>query len=195
MRSLIAFCAAFLLSGSMARGEEPPINTCTLSQVLAARAKIPQSAAVFTQERRVHYVRDPLFSSGRLRFVAPDHLEMIVESPQSESFIYEDGVLSLQRGDENSAEEVSVESNLLLSAMFSGLVGTLSGNEEELRRVFFVEFVADACNWRMNLVPKSKRVLQKIQEIQLKGTDQHIEEFELLQANGDRSLLRITEQQ
>ena len=122
-------------------------------------------------------------------------MSAIVEKPQPESFIYDSGVLSFDTADGKAAGQVSVDSDLLLSAMFSGLVGTLSGNEDELRHAFFIEFVAETCNWRMSLTPKSKRVSEKVQKIDLKGRDQHLDELEILQANGDRSILTISEQQ
>jgi hypothetical protein len=195
MLRLIVISAVAAIMAPMALGQEtPPQTSCTLPQVLAARAKVQEGFATFTQERRIHYVRDSLSSAGRLRYVAPDHLEMIVEKPQQESFIYEEGVLSFDTADGKSAGQVSVDSDLLLSAMFSGLVGTLSGNEDELRRVFFVEFAADGCRWRMKLTPKSKRVAEKVQAIDLRGRDQHLDEVEILQANGDRSVMMINDQ-
>ena len=195
MWRLIVISATAVIMAPMTLGQEtPPQPSCTLPQMLAARAKVQGGSATFTQERRIHYVRDPLSSAGRLRYIAPDHLEMIVERPQQESFIYDDGVLSFDTADGKSAGQVSVDSDLLLSATFSGLVGTLSGNEDELRRTFFVEFAADACHWRMKLTPKSKRVAEKVQAIDLKGRDQHLDQVDILQANGDRSVIMITDQ-
>jgi hypothetical protein len=194
MRGSIVLCAVALLVAPTASAQESLTNTCTLSQVLASRAKNQESAATFTQQRRIRYVRDPLFSAGRLRFVAPSHLEMIVDKPQAESFVYEDGVLTLETA-EQPERQISVDSDLILSAMFIGLVGTLSGNEDELRHTFFVEFSDDHCQWRMTLLPKSKRVLEKILEIDLSGNSEHIEKAEIIQANGDRSILSISEQQ
>ena len=179
----------------MASEQAMSADNCTLSDLLSLRAEIQEDSAAFTQERRIHYVSDPLLSSGYLRFVAPDHLEMIVSNPEAESFIYDDGMLSFNRPGEEHTDQVSVDSNLLLSAMFSGLIGTLSGNEDELKRVFFVKFEADGCNWRMSLMPKSKRVLEKVQEIELRGMEKRIDEIEIWQANGDHSILRITKQQ
>src|SRR5262245_2890359 len=86
-----------LIVALTALGQETSASDCTLSQMLASRAEIHESSATFTQERRIHYVRDPVFSAGRLRFVAPDHLEMTVDRPKMESFIYDDGVLSFAR--------------------------------------------------------------------------------------------------
>jgi hypothetical protein len=194
MRASIILCTVALLIAPTVSAQETSTNTCPLSQVLASRAKIQESVATFTQERRIRYVRDPLFSAGRLRFVAPNHLEMIVDKPQEESFVYEDGVLTLETA-EQAERQISVNSDLILSAMFTGLVGTLSGNEDELRRTFFVDFSDDHCQWHMALLPKSKRVLEKIREIDLSGNSEHIEKAEILQANGDRSILSISEQQ
>jgi Outer membrane lipoprotein carrier protein LolA-like len=120
---------------------------------------------------------------------------MIVDIPEAESFIYDDGVLSFNKAGGEATDQISVDSNSLLSAMFSGLIATLSGNEEELKRVFFVKFDAEECNWRMSLIPRSKRVLEKVLKIELKGMEQHISEVDIWQANGDYSTLRITEQQ
>src|SRR5215813_8148738 len=72
-------------------------DNCTLSNLLALRAEIREASAAFTQERHIHYIHYPLVSSGHLRFVAPDHLEMIVDSPEAESFIFDDGVLSFNK--------------------------------------------------------------------------------------------------
>src|SRR5882724_9515781 len=96
MRASIFLCTVALLVAPTGSAQATSTNACPLSQVLASRAKIQESAATFTQERRIRYVRDPLFSAGRLRFVAPNHLEMIVDKPQAESFVYEDGVLTLE---------------------------------------------------------------------------------------------------
>jgi len=170
-------------------------DNCTLSNLLALRAEIREASAAFTQERHIHYIHYPLVSSGHLRFVAPDHLEMIVDSPEAESFIFDDGVLSFNKPGEEATDQISVDSNSLLSAMFSGLIGTLSGNEQELKRVFFVKFDAAECNWRMSLTPKSKRVLEKVLTIELKGSEQHIREVNISQTNGDYSTLRIAEHQ
>lgn len=184
-----AVLGAVLLSGEATRAE-----SCTLSQLMAERAGIRESTAAFTQERRVRYVREPLYSAGRLRFLAPDRLEMIVVTPRPETYAYEDGVLTVDRADDAGEIQVPVGSDLLLSAIFTGLVGTLSGDEAALKRAFHVDFDDDACRWWMVLVPKSKRLLEKIEDITLSGRDGQIAQVEIRQTNGDRSVLSISEQ-
>lgn len=195
MRAFLALSTAVSIVASAAVAQESMPKPCTLAGVLATRAAVREGAATFTQERRVKHVSEPVFAAGRLRYVAPDHLEMIVESPHPESFVYEDGVLTIQTGDAAPIRQISVDSQQVLAAMFAGLLGTLAGDEAMLKDVFHVGFNTEACRWRMTLVPKSKRVLAKVQEINLKGTRQRLEEAEILQANGDRSMLRISEQE
>lgn len=195
MKAPIALLLAALIAASTATAQDALAEDCTLAQVLKSRATIRESAAAFTQERRIKYVSEPLHSSGRLHYVAPAHLEMAVEMPQPESFVYEDGVLTIETAGAHPVRQISVESDAILSAMFAGLLGTLAGNEDALRDDFHVGFNAEACWWRMTLVPKLKRVLAKVREINLRGTDERIEEAEVVQANGDRSVLRISERE
>jgi hypothetical protein len=164
-------------------------SSCELSDVLSARAKISESNAAYTEERHIQYVTAPVRAAGNLRYRAPDHLEMNVASPKPESFIYQDGVLTVA----NAGRDISVESEALLSALFAALVGTLSGDEAKLRDKFDVFFTDADCNWRMTLVPKQKRVRAKVDGIEIAGNNGSIVEILLKLANGDRSVLTIRE--
>src|SRR5262249_62050275 len=65
MWRLIVISATAVIMAPMTLGQEtPPQPSCTLPQMLAARAKVQGGSATFTQERRIHYVRDPLSSAG-----------------------------------------------------------------------------------------------------------------------------------
>jgi hypothetical protein len=163
--------------------------SCELADVLRARAKISESNAAYTEERHIHYVTAPVMAAGDLYYKAPDHLEMNVQTPKPESFIYQDGVLTVA----NAGRDVSVESEALLSALFAALVGTLSGDEARLRDKFDVFFTDNACNWRMTLVPKQERVRAKVDGIEIAGSNGSIGEILLKLANGNRSVLTIRE--
>lgn len=186
---------AALLAVAPSVAEEAGTTPCSLVQVLETRATMRESSAAFTQERQVQYVKEALHSSGRLRYVAPGYLEMVVEAPQPESFVYEDGVLTIDAAGSSRVRQVSVDSDPVLSAMFAALLGTLSGDQEALKSDFHVGFHAISCQWDMSLVPKLKRVLAKVSEVKLRGTDHRIDEAEIVQANGDRTVLRIREQE
>jgi hypothetical protein len=166
-------------------------TACDLADVLRARANISESTAAYTEQRHVRYVTAPIAAAGSLRYKSPDHLEMIVERPQPESFIYQDGVLSIGR--ESAGRDISVESEALLSALFAALVGTLSGDEAKLRDKFDVFFTDTDCNWRMTLVPKQERVRAKVDGIEIAGNNGSIAEILLKLPNGDRSVLTIRE--
>lgn len=162
---------------------------CELSDVLKARANINESNATYAEERHVHYVTAPIEAAGQLHYKAPDHLEMNVQTPKPESFIYQDGVLTAA----NAGRDISVESEALLSALFAALVGTLSGDEARLRDKFDVFFTDTDCNWRMTLVPKQERVRAKVTGIEIAGNNGSIGEILLKLTNGDRSVLTIRE--
>jgi len=168
-----------------------PAGSCELADVLRARAAITESMAAYTELRHVHYLTAPIEAAGNLRYKAPDRLEMNVETPKPESFIYQDGVLSI--GGESAGRDVSVESEALLSALFAALVGTLSGDEAKLHDKFDIFFTDTACDWRLTLVPKLERLRAKVDGIEIAGRNGGIGEILLKLANGDRSVLTIRE--
>ena len=88
---------------------------------------LPRSAAAEKRQLR------PL--AGELRYRSPGHLEMLVRQPKPESFFYQNGVLTIDGGGA-SGREISVDSQILLSTLFTALVGTLSGDESKLRGAF-----------------------------------------------------------
>lgn len=172
-----------------------PARPCDLSEILRARAGIAESDAAYAEQRHVHYVTEPIRAAGRLRYRSPDHLEMIVEQPKPETFIYQDGVLSIEGDTAASGRDISVDSHILLSTLFSALVGTLSGDEGKLRSKFDLFFTDAECAWQLTLVPKTERARSKVDGIDLKGTKERIEQIVLKLSNGDRSVLTIREEE
>lgn len=170
-----------------------PASSCELSEILRARAAIAESDAAYAEQRHVHYVTEPILAAGRLRYRSPDHLEMIVEQPKPETFIYQDGVLSIEGNTAASGRDISVDSHILLSTLFSALVGTLSGDEARLRGKFELFFTDSNCAWQLTLVPKTERARAKVDGIDLKGTKERIEQIVLKLSNGDRSVLTVRE--
>ncbi|MFM9845032.1 MAG: hypothetical protein ACKVOI_18880 [Dongiaceae bacterium] len=176
--------------------------SCDLADILHTRAAITESNARYTEQRRVHYVTKPIMAGGHLRYQAPDRLEMIVELPKAESFIYQDGVLTVASGDSGSSKDIAVESQVLLSTLFAALVNTLSGNEAKLRSTFDLSFkelnemfTDSGCVWRLSLVPREERARAKVSSIDVEGTQGRIEKIVLMLANGDSSMMLIREKE
>jgi Outer membrane lipoprotein carrier protein LolA-like len=182
---LISVAAAGLAGG--------PAASCELSDVLKARAAITKSEATYAEQRHVHYLTEPVSAAGRLLYLAPDRVQMIVERPKAESFTYQGGVLSIEGDTAAAGKEIPVDSQILLSTLFSALVGTLSGDEARLRSKFDLFFTDADCAWQMTLVPKAERARAKVEGIDFKGTKGAIEQIVLKLKNGDRSVLAIRE--
>lgn len=185
---------AMILVAGLAIASGRSAASCELADVLSARASIPESDATYSEERHVHYVTEPIRAAGQLHYRSPDRLEMIVEQPKLESFAYQDGVLSIEGG-AAAGREIPVDSQILLSTLFAALVGTLSGDEEKLRGRFDLFFTDTDCAWQLKMVPKTERVRDKVDNIELKGTKGRIDQIALELANGDRSVLTIREKE
>ena len=130
--------------------------------------------------------------AGELRYRSPGHLEMLVRQPKPESFFYQNGVLTIDGGGA-SGREISVDSQILLSTLFTALVGTLSGDESKLRGAFDLFFSDSDCAWRLTMIPKAERVRGKVEGVEISGTKERIEQIVFTLANGDRSVLTIRE--
>jgi hypothetical protein len=173
-------------------GSSAAAGACELGDVLRARAAIADSVAAYTEERHVHYLTEPVQAAGELRYRSPGHLEMLVRQPKPESFFYQDGVLTIDGGGA-SGREISVDSQILLSTLFTALVGTLSGDESKLRGAFDLFFSDSDCAWRLTMIPKAERVRGKVEGVEIRGTKERIEQIVFTLANGDRSVLTIRE--
>jgi hypothetical protein len=158
----------------------------TLMQQLAVRR---HGHVTFTEVQYLAVLERPLQSSGELLYEAPDRLEKRTLSPRSETLVLAHGVLSATRNGRTRTLELAAHPQL--APLIEGLRATLAGDRAALERAFSVRLDGDAARWTLQLAPRDPAAAPLVKEVLITGEQAELRTVEILQTDGDRSLLTI----
>lgn len=161
----------------------------TLQQLMSSLAQRKQGEVSFAETDHLRILDQPLKSSGVLVYRAPDHLEKRTLEPRKESMILEGDELTLQRGHRTYRMQVSAYPQA--APYVDAIRDTLAGNEAALEKVFKVGFAGTRQAWNLELVPLDERAARKVRQVRIAGAGDVIHSVEILQADGDRSLMTL----
>jgi hypothetical protein len=157
-----------------------------LMRELAARR---HGHVAFTEVQYLAILDRPLESSGELFYEAPDRLEKRTLSPRAETLVLTHGVLSATRGQRSRTLELAAYPQL--APLLESLRATLAGDRTTLERVFSVTLDGDSSRWTLHLAPRDPAAAHVIREVVIAGEQANLRTVEILQGDGDRSLLTI----
>jgi hypothetical protein len=75
--------------------------------------------------------------------------------------------------------------------LIESIRATLAGDRTSLERVFRLTFDGSVDHWALLLVPLDARVAGTVKQIRIEGTLDNIHSVEIMEADGDRSVLTI----
>jgi len=180
--ALLAVLAAPLATASSAASD--PLDA--LMHELAAHAS---GHVTFTEVQHLAVLDRPLESSGELLYQAPDRLEKRILKPRPETLVLAHGVLSATRGKHTRSMELAAWPQV--APLLESLRATLTGDRAALERIFSVELQGDAARWTLRLTPKDPEAARAVTRVIITGENASLQTVEILQADGDRSLLTI----
>ena len=70
--------------------------------------------------------------------------------------------------------------------------GALSGNLPQLQQAFSIKASGTNARWKLRLVPLEANQYAYIHAVDVTGRDDFIESIEILQSDGDRSVMSMT---
>jgi len=181
---IVVFAA--LLATALAAQAAP---AWTLERLLAGFAQKGGARASFIEEKKVHVLDRPLVSSGELRFEAPDILEKRTLRPRPELLRLEGDRLTLERG--NRKLSLDLRSTPEAAAFIDSIRGTLAGDREALERVYRLRLEGSARSWALTLTPHEPALAAWVQRIRIAGQRAEVSVIEILQANGDSTLMSV----
>jgi hypothetical protein len=186
-----AFLAAALLACcavpcGAAPQPEAPANLDELMGLLAARR---HGHMAFTEVQTLAMLDRPLESSGELLYDAPDRLEKRTLKPKPEDLTIEAGVLTARRGRHTRTLELAAYPQL--SPLIDSLRATLSGDRATLERTFAVQLAGSLADWTLHLTPRDAAAARIVREVRISGSRAALGSVEILQADGDRTLLTL----
>jgi len=187
-RPILAALATLLLAG--AATPSLAAESWGLEDLFARFAKVDSSSARFAETREVGLLTAPLDSSGTLTYRRPDFLEKRTLQPQAESLRLDGDRLTLTQAD-GASRTLSVSSMPEIQTYVESIRSTLRGDVPTVMRFYEVVLEGTLQDWRMQLTPRAEEARRIVQRIDIAGRDASIRRIELLQADGDRSIMTI----
>jgi Outer membrane lipoprotein carrier protein LolA-like len=176
--------AGLLLAGRTALAAD--WGVAQLMQELAQRGP---ERALFVEKKFIAVLDRPLESSGELRYVPPDRLEKRTLRPKPELLVLDRERLSVERGKQTQTLRLSDYPEI--AAFVESLRGTLAGDRKALERVYRLELHGDRERWTLVMFPSDARLAAMVLRIDVTGTRDRVRSIEILQADGDRSVMTV----
>jgi len=98
-------------------------------------------------------------------------------------------VLQLERGRQKLS--LPLQEHPELAAFIDSIRGTLAGDRKSLERNYRLSMEGGAQQWTLQLVPLNEKMLSVVKEIRMAGVRDAVRSIEIIQADGDRSLMLI----
>ncbi len=158
---------------------------------MAALAKNSGGVTTFTEKKFIAMLDTPLESSGELHYTAPSYLEKRTLKPTPESFVLDDGVITIQRG--KKRHTLKLKRHPRIAIFIESIRGTLAGDISALERSYQLALAGNAEHWQLTLSPTDKRMADILNHIVILGKQETINTIEIHQADGDYSIMKIEE--
>jgi outer membrane lipoprotein-sorting protein len=157
-----------------------------LMRLLATRTHARSS---FIEQQFLKMLKRPLESRGELTYDAPNRLTKQTIEPRAETLLVDGDVLTIERG--HHRQVLNLRDYPTLAPFIEGLRATLAGDRAALERVFSVSFTGSLSRWTLVLVPLSSSAAKSVAHVQIDGTQVDLLRIEILQPDGDRSLMTM----
>lgn len=149
-----------------------------------------RGGSVSFAERKYFAILDrPVESSGVLSYSPPDRLEKRTLLPKPESLVLDGNLLVVERGKQRVT--LQLQQYPEISAVVGSIRETLSGDLHALERDYRVVLRGGPESWVLTLLPSDTRIAAIVLRIEISGSGSSLRQIEMLQADGDRSVMTI----
>lgn len=163
-----------------------------LEQLMRGFAQVKSSTARFVERKHVGILDRPLESSGTLVYAAPGRLEKHTLAPRAESLVLDGDRLTLEDSSQGRRRTLDVQEAPVILAFVEGIRATLAGDLATLDRHYHVGLEGREGGWRLTLKPRVREMRDFVSEIRIAGRGNRIDTIEILEAEGDRSVMTIS---
>jgi hypothetical protein len=163
-----------------------------VEQLMREMAQVKSVRAKFAERKQLAILNAPLESSGTLVYTAPGRLEKHTLAPRQESLVLERGRLILEDPARDRRRTFVLQEHPVLWAFVEGIRSTLAGDLVTLNRFYQVSLDGGERRWRLTLKPREPGMQEVVSEIRIGGSRNWIDTIEIIEVQGDRSLMTIT---
>jgi hypothetical protein len=178
------------------------LATCALAaqaawgpeQLMAELAQRDHGQASFVEAKYLRLLSRPLELRGTLSYIPPDRLEKHTLSPNEEILTVDGDRVSVEIKARGIKRSLSLQQHPALWSFIESLRATLRGDLQTLQRFYRIGLNGDAAGWLLALTPSEPKMRAVINEIRIGGGGGRVRSIEILEARGDRSVMRIHEE-
>jgi hypothetical protein len=153
-------------------------------------ARVQSVQSTFSETKTMELLSEPLQSTGKLVYRAPDYLEKRVQEPQPSYYVVDGNDVTVG-GAQHKERHLVLFQFPALEAFIAALRGTLAGDLKTLKEYYAIAFESEADRWTLQLVPTNDEMLLYVKNIHIHGSGDRIEQIDTLESNNDRSSMII----
>jgi hypothetical protein len=195
---LLALALLLALAGSAATaaadtpgGDAPGGDAgAQLDRLMSLMAQRRHGEADFSEKKYLSMLKQPLESSGLLIYDAPDHLEQRTTLPRPQSVVLDHGIVTMHIG--HRERVLRLADYPQLAPLIDSIRATLAGDRAALERVFELDFSGTLERWQLRLEPRDAQLAATLKRIDLQGERDVVYQVDVLQSDGDHSVMSIT---
>ena len=177
---LVAACASAASAQDMAW---PPLVPVRATDAPVARA--------FQEERHISFLNAPVRLTGILTVDAAGRLTKEVTAPTAERMVVDDRQIVVERPPGTIVARLSLRSDPVASTMILAIRAVLAADQRTMRAAFLLTVGGTERDWSMLLVPTDETVRDAVASITVRGAGAALRSLELVEANGDRTVLTL----
>lgn len=184
---ILAVLALSLLA--LGAGDPATAADWDVSRLMQSLAQQRGGRVAFSEKKYIALLDRPVESSGELVYQPPARLEKRTLKPNVESLVLDRDLLLVERGKQKYT--LQLQQYPEIAAVIDSIRGTLAGDLKALERQYRVDLEGSPERWTLTLLPSDTRMAAIVQRIRISGTGDELRQIEMLQADGDRSVMNI----
>ncbi len=152
---------------------------------------VRRASASFVEQKFVQMLKQPLQSSGRLIYVAPDRLQKETLAPVRSELIVTGDHLTVQQPD-GKTRDLSLSEFPELGSLIESIRATLAGDAATLSRYYAATLTGTQDDGLLQLEPRDPRLRKLLTLVRIQGDGTSIRSVGTMEQNGDRTEMTIT---
>ncbi len=191
-RAVLALIAAGLCSHGAIAAEVNEPGAWDIKRLMRELGQVKSAKALFVERKHLAILSAPLEATGTLLYTAPGRLEKHTLKPRQESLVLEGDRLTLENKERNQRRTFALQDQPVIWAFVESIRSTLAGDLATLSRFYQASLEGGAGEWRLTLKPVEPGMQGVVSEIRIGGSSNWINSIEIIETQGDRSVMTIT---
>ncbi len=177
-----------LLLPTHASSEENHSTTWNKATLFNLMATVTSRQSLFTEEKTLDYLEEPLVQKGTLYFTAPNQLIKHITEPREEIYTIIGSNLKVEISGKPE-QHLRTDDHPILHAFIESQRAVLAGDIHALERYYNLELDGTREQWTLQLHPKESELSSRLKLISIKGKGIEILSMQIIETGGDNTLL------